>query len=113
VLFERNASPRLPSVTVAELQQAWSDILARAKLQTHHTITREQLSVRDSMSRVLRQLQGRRFLEFHELFDPALGVAVAVVTLVALLELAREALVELTQAEAFAPLYVRLAYTPS
>ncbi|MBN8776763.1 segregation and condensation protein A [Thiomonas arsenitoxydans] len=113
VLFDRDAAPRLPEVTADELQQAWSDILKRAKLHTHHKITREQLSVRDYMSRVLRQLQGKRFLEFHELFDPAQGVPVAVVTLVALLELTREALVEITQAEAFAPLYVRLAYTPS
>lgn len=113
VLFDRDAAPRLPEVTVAELQQAWRDILSRARLHTHHKITREQLSVRETMSQVLRQLQGRRFVEFHELFDPARGVAVVVVTLVALLELAREALVELTQAEAYAPLYVRLAYTPS
>ncbi|MGE0072343.1 MAG: ScpA family protein [Thiomonas sp.] len=113
VLFERDAAPRLPQVTVADLQQAWSDILRRARLHTHHRITREQLSVREVMSRVLRQLQGRRYLEFHELFDPVQGVAMAVVTLVALLELTREALVDLTQAEAFAPLYVRLAYTPS
>jgi len=113
VLFDRDAAPRLPEVTVAELQQAWCDILSRARLHTHHKITREQLSVRETMSQVLRQLQGRRFVEFHELFDPARGVAVVVVTLVALLELAREALVELTQAEAYAPLYVRLAYTPS
>lgn len=113
VLFDRDATPRLPEVTVAELQQAWRDILRRARLHTHHKITREQLSVRETMSQVLRQLQGRRFVEFHELFDPTRGVAVVVVTLVALLELAREALVELTQAEAYAPLYVRLAYTPS
>jgi len=113
VLFDRDATPRLPQVSVADLQQAWSDILRRARLHTHHRITREQLSVREVMTRVLRQLQGRRYLEFHELFDPAQGVAMAVVTLVALLELTREALVDLTQAEAFAPLYVRLAYTPS
>ncbi len=113
VLFDRDAAPRLPDVTISELQQAWSDILKRAKRNTLHKITREQLSVRDYMSRVLRQLQGTRFLEFHELFDPAQGPAVAVVTLVALLELTRESLVEITQAEAFAPLYVRLAYTPS
>ena len=112
-LFDRDAMPRLPDVGVAELQEAWSDILRRARLHAHHTITREQLSVRDYMSRVLRQLQGPRFVEFRDLFDPSQGVPVAVVTLIALLELAREALVEITQAEAYAPVYVRLAYTPS
>jgi segregation and condensation protein A len=65
------------------------------------------------MSLVLRRLQGRRFVEFEELFDPTRGTPVMVVTFIAMLELARERLLELTQAEAFAPIYVRLAYQPS
>jgi segregation and condensation protein A len=65
------------------------------------------------MSIVLRRLQGARFLEFRELFDAARGPAVAVVHFLALLELARESLVQITQAAPFAPIYVRLAYTPS
>ena len=65
------------------------------------------------MSIVLRKLQGRRFIEFQDLFDPARGMPVLVVTFIAMLELARESLLELTQAEAFAPIYVRLAYQPS
>ena len=69
--------------------------------------------MREHMSLVLKTLQGRRFVEFEQLFDPARGVAVMVVTFIALLELAKETLVEITQAEAFAPIYVRLAYTPS
>ena len=71
------------------------------------------MSVRETMSQVLRRLQGRRFVEFHELFDATRGMASVVVTLVATLELSREHLVDVTQAEAFAPIYVRLAYTPS
>ena len=62
---------------------------------------------------MLRALQHRRFAEFQELFEPGRGVPVAVVTFIALLELARESLVEITQAEAYAPIYVRLAYRPS
>ena len=62
---------------------------------------------------VLRTLQGRRFVEFHELFDTTRGPQVMVVTFIAMLELAKETLIELTQAEAFAPIYVRLAYTPA
>ncbi len=50
---------------------------------------------------------------FEHLFDPTLGVPVLVVTFIALLELAKETLIEITQAEAFAPIYVRLAYTPN
>jgi len=87
--------------------------LRRARLNQHHRITREQLSVRDYMSRVLRRLQGQQFLEFQDLFDPTEGVPVMVVNFIALLELSREHLVQLTQAEAFAPIYVRLAYTAS
>ena len=98
---------------LADLQSAWADILRRAKLVQHHKISREELSVREHMSIVLRKLQGRRFAPFEDLFDPAKGVPVLVVTLIALLELAKETLVEITQAEAYAPIYVRLAFTPS
>ena len=111
--IEQSLQPRFPDVSVVDLQQAWGDILQRARLNQHHTISREQLSVREHMSIVLRRLSGRRFAEFHELFDSARGVPVLVVTFIALLELSREHLLEITQAEAFAPIYVRLAYQPS
>jgi segregation and condensation protein A len=64
------------------------------------------------MTMILKRLQGRKFVEFENLFDPTLGTPVLVVTFIALLELAKETLIEITQAEAFAPIYVRLAYTP-
>lgn len=104
---------RHPDVSLADLRQAWMDILKRAKLHTHHTITREELSVREHMSIVLRGLQGKRFVEFEHLFDVTRGPPVMVVTFIAMLELARERLIEITQAEAFAPVYVRLAYEPA
>jgi segregation and condensation protein A len=104
---------RLPLVTPDDLRQAWGDILRRATLKAHHHISREQLSVREHMSIVLRRLQGRKFVEFLDLFDEAAPSPVVVVTFIALLELARESLLEVTQAEAFAPIYVRLAYQPS
>ena len=88
-------------------------IMARAKLNQHHRISREQLSVREHMAIVLRTLSGRRFVEFHELFDTTRGTPVLVVTFIAMLELAKETLIEITQAEAFAPIYVRLAYSPT
>ncbi|MCC6219034.1 MAG: segregation/condensation protein A [Aquabacterium sp.] len=104
---------RHPDVSVADLREAWLDILQRAKLHTHHTISREELSVREHMSIVLRTLQGKRFVEFEQLFDVTRGTPVLVVTFIALLELAKECLLEITQAEAFAPIYVRLAYEPA
>jgi segregation and condensation protein A len=112
VLLDQTQVLRLPDVNAADLSAAWTDILARAKLNQNHTITREQLSVREHMSIVLRTLQGRRFAMFEDLFDPSRGVAVLVVTFIATLELTREGLLEITQAEAFAPIYVRLAYAP-
>ena len=113
VYIEQSMQPRFPDVHVVELQEAWRDILKRAKLVQHHRISREELSVREHMSIVLKKLQGRRFAPFEDLFDPAKGVPVLVVTLIALLELAKENLVEITQAEAYAPIYVRLAFTPN
>jgi segregation and condensation protein A len=113
VVIEQAAAPRFPDVAVDELRDAWLDILKRAKLHQHHKISREQLSVREYMSVVLRRLQGERFVEFQDLFDVTRGSPVMVVTFIAMLELARERLLEITQAEAFAPIYVRLAYTPA
>ena len=113
VAVDRSVQTSYPDVTVADLQDAWRSIVRRARLVQHHTISREALSVREHMSIVLRCLQGRKFLEFEDLFDTTRGMPVLVVTFIALLELAKEGLLEVTQAEAFAPIYVRLAYTPS
>jgi segregation and condensation protein A len=113
VVIEQTMVRHLAAVQPADLQRAWLELLRRARLTAHHHIAREELSVREHMSLILKRLQGRRFAEFCDLFDPAQGVAVLVVHFLALLELARESLVEVTQAEPFAPLYVRLAYVPS
>ena len=113
VHIEQSLAPRWPDVSPDDLRTAWREILQRARLNQHHTISREQLSVREHMSIVLRRLQGRRFVEFEDLFDTTRGMPVLVVTFLAMLELAKESLLEVTQAEAFAPIYVRLAYTPS
>lgn len=112
VVFDRTVAERLPEVNVADLRSAWLALLTRASVQRHHRITREQLSVREYMSRILRQLQEARYVEFQDLFDPSQGIAVLVVTLLALLELARERLVELAQQAAYAPIYVKLRGGP-
>jgi segregation and condensation protein A len=113
VLVDTTVALRQPDVSPDDLRLAWLEILQRSKLTQHHKISREQLSVREHMSIVLRRLQGQKFVEFQDLFDVTRGPAVLVVTFIAMLELARETLLELTQAEAFAPIYVRLAYQPS
>jgi segregation and condensation protein A len=113
IFIEQDVVTRWPDVNIEDLQSAWADVLKRAKLTAHHTISREQLSVREHMTSILRRLQTTKFVEFADLFDPSRGVPVVVVNFVALLELAKETLIEITQAEAFAPIYVRLAYAPS
>jgi len=110
VWVERMVSEQLPGVAPQDLAEAWRTLLHRARLSAHHRVSREELSVREHMSGILRRLRERRVLEFGELFDPARGVAVLVVTLLAVLELARESLLELTQSESFAPIYVKLAH---
>ncbi|ANN79611.1 segregation and condensation protein A [Bordetella flabilis] len=105
----------MPDVSAEDLRQAWADIMKRAKLNAHHHITREQLSVRDHMTHILRRLGDVRYMEFTEMFmerlDEGAPAAVVVVHFIAMLELARESLLEITQAEPYAPIYVRLAYT--
>ena len=108
VLFDQAVTERLPEVNPEDLRTAWLALLARAAVNRHHRITREQLSVREHMTRILRRLQEARYVEFRELFDPALGIAVLVVTFLAVLELARESLVEVSQQAAYAPIYVKL-----
>jgi segregation and condensation protein A len=116
VFIEQSLAPNWPELQVADLQQAWLGLLTRATLVQHHRIGRQELSVREHMTSILRKLQSTRFVEFSDLFDSGGGVSVpvpvVVVHFVALLELAKETLIEITQAEPFAPIYVRLAYTP-
>lgn len=104
----------LPEVSADDLRDAWLSIMKRAKLNAHHHISREQLSVRDHMTQILRRLGDVRFMEFSELFlervDHGDPVAIVVVHFLAMLELARESLLEITQAEPYAPIYVRLTY---
>ena len=110
VYIEQSLQPRFPDVNVVDLQEAWRDIVKRARLVQHHKITREELSVREHMSVILRKLQGRKFVEFENLFELGRGMQVVIVTFIAMLELAKETLIEVTQAEAYAPIYVRLNY---
>src|SRR5450830_1241718 len=113
IFIEQSLVPVWPDVTPGDLQAAWRDLLKRATLKQHHKISREELSVREHMTAILRRLQSQRFVEFADLFDVSGGVPLLVVNFVAMLELAKETLIEITQAEPFAPIYVRLAYSPA
>jgi segregation and condensation protein A len=102
VWIEQVAGQRLPQA-----------LLMQARVMRHHKVTREELSVREFMSSILRRLQGSQFTEFTALFDVSKGVAVVVVSFLALLELVRESLIEVTQSEPYAPIYVKLAHAES
>ena len=108
VYIEQALAERLPGVGVPDLSEAWRSILARARMTRHHKISREQLSVRAHMSRILKALAPGAFVEFSELFVPGHGVPVLVVSFLALLELSREALIEMSQKSPFDPIYVKL-----
>ena len=105
--IEESATVRLPGVDAEDLREAWLGLIARAKAARHHKVTREQLSVRERMSTILRRLQSPGFLEFTQLFNPLRGIADLVVTFLAILELARESLIDITQQGSFTPIYVK------
>lgn len=113
VWIEQAAGQRLPQVRTQDLIAAWQSLLMRARMTQHHKVTREELSVREFMSSILRRLQGGQFTDFNSLFEPGKGVAVVVVSFLALLELVRESLIEVTQSEPYAPIYLKLAHAQS
>jgi segregation and condensation protein A len=113
VWIEQVAVQRLPQVRTQDLIVAWQTLLMRARMTQHHKVTREELSVREFMSSILRRLHGGQFAEFTSLFDVAKGVSVVVVSFLAVLELVRESLIEVTQSEPYAPIYVKLAHAES
>ncbi|HEX5364637.1 MAG TPA: ScpA family protein, partial [Gallionella sp.] len=101
VLMETTVKERLPEICVEDLRQAWLGVLARAKLNKHHKVRREQLSVREQMTHVLRCLKGGEYIPFEQLFDLEEGAPKLVVTFIAILELAKEYLLEIQQSEIF------------
>jgi segregation and condensation protein A len=110
VYLDRLVVKRLPQVSPDDLMAAWQDILHQARMNSHHKIGRHDLSVREHMSRVLKRLQDSDRALFTELFPGEAGRPEMVVTFLALLELTRERLIELTQTEPFAPIYASLAH---
>ncbi|HEX5515869.1 MAG TPA: ScpA family protein [Gammaproteobacteria bacterium] len=98
-----------PEVSLEELLAALADVLARAELFTNHQVQREALSVRERMSETLSRLDTKEFVEFTSLFQPEEGRLGLVVTFLAILELLKESLIQLVQAEVWAPIYVKAA----
>ena len=107
--FENTSVAAPPNVTADDLRMAWITIFNRAKQNRRHIISREELSVREHMSQILRKLQGAKFVRFDDLFDVEKGVQFIVVSFLAVLELAKDMSVELSQQGVFSPIYVRLS----
>ena len=108
-VVERKVVKALPEVKVEALIKAFKDVMTRAEMYSHHHIQREILSVRQRMSDLLADLQAENFSDFTGLFDPTEGRMGVVVTFLAILELLKESLIEIVQAEPFAPLHVKAA----
>jgi segregation and condensation protein A len=106
---ERLVIRKLPEITLKELLLVFKEALERSNMFAHHHVQREPLSVRERMSAVLLALEGERYIDFSKLFDPREGKMGVTVTFLAILELLKEALVDVVQAKAFGPIHVRAA----
>jgi segregation and condensation protein A len=107
VVDDRNVVRLPPPVELRELLLALKDVMKRAELYGHHAIEREALNVRSRMSDVLNALGDGEFHRFENLFDASEGTRGVVVTFLAMLELAKEQLIEIVQEESLAPIYVK------
>ncbi len=106
-LVDRKVVRLPPQVTLQEMLLAFQEVLTRSDMFAHHHVQREPLSVRQRMTDVLAVLAGGEFVEFVRLFRAEEGRRGVTVTFVAILELLREGLVDIVQAEPYAPLHVR------
>lgn len=106
---ERKVITKMPDVTLKELLMAFHDVLKRAEMYSNLHLQREPLSVRQRMSEILARIKGNTFATFGDLFDPEEGRMGVAVTFIAILELLKESVIEVVQAEAFAPLHIRVS----
>jgi len=108
-LKDRKVVQLLPQTTLQEMLVAFKEVVVRAEFFARHHVQREPLSMRERMTDILTTLAASRFVEFTQLFRADEGRMGVTVTFVAVLELVREGLIEIVQAQAFAPLHVRAA----
>jgi segregation and condensation protein A len=107
--YQHISDVKPPEVSLDDLTEAWRNVLKRASHFKHHKVGKAELSVREHMSIILRRLKENGFLEFSQLFDVAKdGIPKLVVCFLAILELAREGLLRMTQQAPFSPIYVQL-----
>lgn len=100
-----------PKVTVDDLISAVRDVLIRADMYSHHHVQMEPLSVRERMSMILGRVKGDEFIEFGAMFTPEEGRQGVVVTLLAVLELIKDSLIELVQSRPYGPIHIKATGT--
>lgn len=105
----RDQNRPLPEVSLQAILKAFQDVMTRAEMFSTVHISREPLSVRERMARVLDIVKSDEFIEFSKLFTPEEGRAGVVVSLLAILELLKETLIEMVQNEPDGPIYLRAA----
>ncbi|MCL1076735.1 segregation/condensation protein A [Parashewanella spongiae] len=96
-----------PDVSLSDLAQAFSNVLKRVEAYQHHHVKKEALSTRERMIQILELLNSETYTPFQALFSAEEGRAGAVVSFLALMELVKEMLVELVQAEPMTTIHVR------
>ena len=106
-LKDRKVVRLLPQLTLQEMLLAFKEVVIRSEMFSHHHVARERLSVRERMSHILTSLERSSFLEFVHLFRPEEGRMGVTVTFIAILELMREGLIEIVQAQPYAPIHLR------
>ena len=110
---ELHTTRPLPEVDLRDVLLAFKDAMARADMYSHHHIQREALSVRERMSRVLSAIKADGFTDYTSLFTIEEGRRGVVVTLLAILELVKEQLIDLVQSGSFAPIHIKAASSQS
>ncbi len=102
-----NHSP--PDVSMDSILRVFAEVIKRAEMFSHHMVHREALSVRERMGIVLEKVNPDTFTDFEELFNVEEGRGGVIVSLLAILQLVKDSLIQLVQNEVNGPIYVKAA----
>ena len=106
---DRKSTQQVPDVSMDSLLRVFAEVLARADMYTHHRIQREALSVRERMTMILDKVNADDFIDFKELFEVEEGRGGVIVSLLAILELLKDSLIDMVQNETNGPIYIKAA----
>lgn len=98
----------LPKVELSDLIQAMQNVYQRLAIIEQHHITMEPISVANRMQEILALLKTQKFINVYDIFNPEEGKIGFIINVLAMLELAKETLIEISQTHAFAPVYISI-----